>query len=87
MIQWLLKLILFVMGGIYVIIDDFVVYKKDEIAGIKIDKDLQDLSRKQLCTFLEKKYNLGEDEFWNLPSTSKIRLGCHLSLNSERRKP
>ena len=86
MIQWLLKFILFIMGWIYVIIDNFVIYKKDEILGFEIDEDLQKLDRKQLCTFLEIKYNLGEDAFWSLPSTSKIRLGCQLSLNSKREK-
>ena len=85
MIQWLLKSILFFMGWAYVIVDNFVKYPTDKICGIEIDEDLQDLDRKQLCTLLELKYNLKEGEFWNLPSTSKIRLGCQFSLDQKRK--
>ena len=84
MIQWLLKSILFTMGWVYVVLDNFVKYPTEEICGIKIDEDLRKLDRKQLCTLLEIKYNLGEDEFWNLPSTSKIRLGCQLALDKKK---
>ena len=84
MIQWLLKSILYIMGWIYVIIDNFVKYPTDEICGIEIDEDIRKLDRKQLCTLLELRYNLGEDEFWKLPSTSKIRLGCQLALSQKK---
>ena len=86
MIQWLLKSILLVMGWIYVVIDNFVKYPTDELCGIKIDEDLQKLDRKQLCTLLELKFDLGEDVFWNLPSTSKIRLGCQLALSPKKKQ-
>ena len=84
MIQWLLKSILFTMGWVYVVLDNFVKYPTEEICGIEIDEDLRKLDRKQLCTLLEIKYDLGEDEFWNLPSTSKIRLGCQLALDKKK---
>ena len=85
MIQWLLKSVLYIMGWAYVVLDNFVKYPTDEICGVKIDEDLQKLDRKQLCTFLEIKYELQEDEFWNLPSTSKIRLGCQLALTPKNK--
>jgi len=72
------------MGWMYVIIDNFVKYPTDEICGIEIDEDIRKLDRKQLCTLLELRYNLGEDEFWKLPSTSKIRLGCQLALSQKK---
>ena len=61
-------------GSMYVVIDTFVKYPTDEILGIKIDESLQDLNRRQLCKQMEFTYGLDEDVFWNLPSTSKIRL-------------
>ena len=46
MIQWLLKSILYIMGWMYVIIDNFVKYPTDEICGIEIDEDIRKLDRK-----------------------------------------
>ena len=86
MIQWLLKAILYCMGVVYVVLDNFVKYPTDNICGMEIDEDLQKLDRKQLCTLLELKYELGEDAFWKLPSTSKIRLGCQLALNPKKKQ-
>tara|TARA_R100000656_G_scaffold110368_1_gene82379 strand:+ start:316 stop:543 length:228 start_codon:yes stop_codon:yes gene_type:complete len=75
------------MGWVYITLDNFVKYPTDEIAGIEIDENLQKLNRKQLCTFLDIKYDLGKDAFWNLSSTSKIRLGCQFVLNSKKEIP
>ena len=85
MIQWLLKKILNFMGFIYIIIDNFVKYPTDEIAGIKIDESLQDLNRRQLCWQMEMTYGLTENVFWDLPSTSKIRLGCQITRNMQNK--
>ena len=85
MIQWALKKILYFMGVVYVIIDTFVKYPTDEIAGIKIDESLQNLNRKQLCKQMEMTYGLNEGVFWNLPSTSKIRLGCQITRNMQKK--
>tara|TARA_R100001224_G_C3983693_1_gene136817 strand:+ start:531 stop:827 length:297 start_codon:yes stop_codon:yes gene_type:complete len=85
MIQWILKKILYFMGVVYVIIDTFVKYPTDEIVGIKIDESLQNLSRRQLCRQMEITYGLEEDVFWNLPSTSKIRLGCQITRNMQKK--
>ena len=73
------------MGWVYVILDNFVSYPKEKLCGIDIDEDLQKLDRKQLCTLIEIKYGLEDGEFWKLPSTSKIRLGCQLSLSSKKK--
>jgi hypothetical protein len=81
MIQWFLKSILFVMGYVYLLIDNFVKYPVGNIAGVYIDLDLQMRSRKRLCNHLEEKFGLEKDAFWKLPSTSKIRLGCQLGRN------
>tara|TARA_R100000329_G_scaffold83419_1_gene70858 strand:+ start:320 stop:616 length:297 start_codon:yes stop_codon:yes gene_type:complete len=85
MIQWVLKKILYFMGVVYVIIDTFVKYPTDEIVGIKIDESLRNLSRRQLCRQMEITYGLEEDVFWNLPSTSKIRLGCQITRNMQKK--
>ena len=85
MIQWILKKILYFMGVVYVIIDTFVKYPTDEIVGIKIDESLRNLSRRQLCRQMEITYGLEENVFWNLPSTSKIRLGCQITRNMQKK--
>ena len=85
MIQWVLKKILYFMGVVYVIIDTFVKYPTDEIVGIKIDESLRNLSRRQLCRQMEITYGLEEDVFWNLPSTSKIRLGCQINKKMKKK--
>ena len=85
MIQWVLKKILYFMGVVYVIIDTFVKFPTDEIVGIKIDESLRNLSRRQLCRQMEITYGLEEDVFWNLPSTSKIRLGCQITRNMQKK--
>jgi hypothetical protein len=85
MIQWLLKKILNFMGFIYVIIDNFVKYPTDEIVGVKIDTSLQDLNRWQLCREMEMTYGLDKNVFWDLPSTSKIRLGCQITRNMQKK--
>jgi hypothetical protein len=72
------------MGLVYVVIDNFVKYPTDEILGIEIHEDLRILDRKQLCTFLEIKYGLEDGEFWSLPSTSKIRLGCQFAFREDK---
>ena len=85
MIQWVLMKIVYFMGVVYVIIDTFVKYPTDEIVGIKIDESLRNLSRRQLCRQMEITYGLEEDVFWNLPSTSKIRLGCQITRNMQKK--
>ena len=72
-LQWILN----VFGTIYVIIEQFVEYPDyDVILGMEIDEDLQTMSRKNLCRYMDAV--LPERGFFDIQSTSKIRLGCQL---------
>ena len=75
-LQWILN----VFGTIYVLIEQFVDYPDDDvILGMEIDKDLQTMSRKNLCRYMDAV--LPEKGFFDIQSTSKIRLGCQLLRN------
>ena len=77
MTQRILQWILNVFGTVYVLIEQFVQYPDDDnILGIEIDEDLQTMSRKQLCRYLDAV--LPQRGFFDIQSTSKIRLGCQL---------
>ena len=72
-IQWILN----VFGIIYVLIERNVEYPDDDIIlGMEIDEDLQKMSRKQLCRYMDAV--LPQKGFFDIQSTSKIRLGCQL---------
>ena len=72
-LQWILN----VFGTIYVLIEKFVEYPDDDIIlGMTIDEDLQTMSRKNLCRYMDAV--LPQKGFFNIQSTSKIRLGCQL---------
>ena len=75
-LQWILNF----FGTIYVIIEKFVKYPDDDIIlGMNVDEDLQNMSRKQLCRYMDAV--LPEKGFFDIQSTSKIRLGCQLLRN------
>ena len=75
--QQILRWILNVFGTIYVLIEQFVDYPDDDIIlGMDIDEDLQNMSRKNLCRYMDAV--LPEKGFFDIQSTSKIRLGCQL---------
>ena len=75
--QRILQLILNVFGTVYVIIEQFVEYPDDDvILGMPIDDDLQTMSRKNLCRYMDAV--LPQRGFFDIQSTSKIRLGCQL---------
>tara|TARA_Y100000590_G_scaffold456933_1_gene608515 strand:- start:1608 stop:1883 length:276 start_codon:yes stop_codon:yes gene_type:complete len=75
--QKILKLVLSTFGTVYVIIEQFVEYTDDDvILGMEIDEDLQNMSRKNLCRYMDAV--LPEKGFFDIQSTSKIRLGCQL---------
>jgi len=77
MIQQILQCILNTFGTVYVLIEQFVEYPDDSnILGMDIDEDLQNMSRKQLCRYMDAV--LPERGFFDIQSTSKIRLGCQL---------
>ena len=75
--QQILQWILNVFGTIYVLIEQFVEYPDDDvILGMPIDDDLQTMSRKNLCRYMDAV--LPQRGFFDIQSTSKIRLGCQL---------
>jgi len=84
MIQWVLKKMVYLTGVIYVILDSFIKHKDtDVILGLKIDEEFQSMSRRELCKYVENKYGWGEDDFWKLQSTQKIRVCCQITRQNE----
>ena len=83
--QQILQWILNVFGTVYVLIEQFVEYPDDDIIlGMEIDEDLQNMSRQQLCRYMDAV--LPEKGFFDIQSTSKIRLGCQLLREYKRLK-
>ena len=67
-------------GLIYISIEQFVEYPNDnEILGVGIDGDLHKMNRQQLCRYMDAV--LPKSGFFDIQSTSKIRLGCQLLRN------
>ena len=72
-LQWILNF----FGTIYVLIEQYVEYPEDDnILGMGIDEDLQVMSRQKLCRYMDA--ILPKKGFFDIQSTSKIRLGCQL---------
>ena len=83
--QFLLIKLLNVIGIIYVMVEQFVEYPDDSnILGIPIDEDLQRMSRKNLCRYMD--VVLPQKGFFDIQSTTKIRLGCQLLRNLTKGK-
>jgi len=72
---------------VYIGIERFMKYPEDHhVLGLEIDDDLQSMSRKDLCQFIDDNSPArGMISFWRLPSTSKIRFGCQLIRIAETR--
>ena len=78
--QKMLRTILDVFGLVYVTIEKYVEYPDDKnILGMDIDDDLHKMSRQQLCRYMDAV--LPEKGFFDIQSTSKIRLGWQLLRN------
>ena len=78
--QRVIRLVLDLFGLIYISIEKYVKYPDDgEILGIGIDNDLHKMSRQQLCRYMDAV--LPKRGFFDLQSTTKIRLGCQLLRN------
>jgi len=78
--QKILRFILDAFGLIYISIERYVEYPDDDIIlGLDIDDDLHKMSRQQLCRYMDAV--LPNRGFFNLQSTTKIRLGCQLLRN------
>ena len=77
MTQKIINFILNIFGYAYLWIEQYAKYPDDRnILGMDIDDDLYKKSRKQLCRYMDAV--LPEKGFFDLQSTSKIRLGCQL---------
>ena len=75
-----MRFILDIFGLAYISIEKYVEYPDDgEILGLNIDNDLHKMSRQQLCRYMDAV--LPEGGFFDLQSTTKIRLGCQLLRN------
>ena len=80
-LQWILN----VFGTVYVLIEQHIEYPDDDvILGMDIDEDLQTMSRKNLCRYMD--VVLPKKGFFDIQSTSKIRLGCQLLRNYHKLK-
>jgi len=78
--QRILRFILDAFGLVYISIERFVEYPDDgNILGVDIDDDLHKMSRQQLCRYMDAV--LPDKGFFDLQSTTKIRLGCQLLRN------
>lgn len=75
--QRIIKTILDIFGLVYISIEKYVEYPDDDvILGMRIDDDLHRMSRQQLCRYMDAV--LPQKGFFDIQSTSKIRLGCQL---------
>ena len=80
--QWFIDTILNLFGLAYIWVEKYKEYPNDDtILGMKIDSRLQNMSRKQLCRYMDEV--LPQRGFYELSSTTKIRLGCQLLRNLE----
>ena len=81
-LQWILN----VFGTVYVLIERWVEYPDDDvILGMPIDEDIQRMSRKNLCRYMDAV--LPQKGFFDIQSTSKIRLGFSFGIRSRAISP
>jgi hypothetical protein len=82
MFQLIIKWLLYLVGTLYIFVEQFRKYpneEKDNILGVPIDEDLQNMTRHELCDFMDE--YLPRTGFWELNSTTKIRMGAQLLRN------
>ncbi len=72
------------MGNVYVWLDKGLKHETENILGVNIHSDFQDMNRRELCQHIANKFGWEKDAFWNLESTQKIRLCCQQARNMER---
>ena len=80
--QRLVKLTLWTVGTLYIFIEKFRDYpqiERGKVLSLKIDKDIQKMTRRELCDYMDD--GLPKKGFWHLNSTTKIRLGAQLMRN------
>ena len=77
-----MKWLLFSVGTLYIFIERFRDYpneERDNILGLQIDSDIQTMTRFELCNYMDA--GMPRNGFWELNSTTKIRLGAQLMRN------
>ena len=80
--QFVVKWTLYTVGTLYIFIEKFRDYpneERDNILGLHIDDDLREMSRFDLCSYMDTGFP--RKGFWGLNSTTKIRLGAQLMRN------
>ena len=80
--QFIVKWALWTVGTLYIFIEKFRNYpneERDNILGLEIDRDLQTMSRFDLCAYMDQ--GMPHKGFWDLNSTTKIRLGAQMMRN------
>ena len=80
--QFIVKWVLWIVGTLYIFIEKFRDYpneERDNILGLHIDDDLREMSRFDLCSYMDTGFP--RKGFWELNSTTKIRLGAQLMRN------
>lgn len=82
-IQYIIRKVIYIMGAVYVTLDKFLEHETSPILGEEIDKDLQEMSRKELCNFIEETFGWEKDSFWELESTQKLRVSCQMYRNTK----
>ena len=74
----MLRLFMRLMGYVYCFLEKFVSYPNDHnILGVPIDEDLQKMSRREICEYIERQ-TPAKGSFWDLDSTTKMRFGAQL---------
>lgn len=75
---WLYRAIMKTLEKLYIWVESKMDYPDDHtILGVPIDEDLQKMSRRELCAYIEEN-TPGDGSFWKLDSTTKIRFGCQM---------
>ena len=80
--QSIVRWTLYTVGTLYIFIEKFRNYpneERDNILGLPIDDDLREMSRFDLCSYMDTGFP--RNGFWGLNSTTKIRLGAQLMRN------
>ena len=79
MFQFYIKWLLYIVGALYIFVEKFRKYpneEKDNILGYTIDSEFREMTRFELCAFMDE--YMPKKGFWELNSTTKIRLGAQL---------
>ena len=80
---WVFRVIMKALERLYIWTESKMDYPDDHtILGVVIDSDLQDMTRRELCDFIEEN-TPGEGSFWKLGSTTKIRFGCQMMRSQD----